>query len=125
MKRQIKAIVLSIVLMLLVGFSYAYCHTNVSKWRGCRNYSKNIKKDSIDVKTNEYPNTITIAFGDDNSDVDIEVYKQGCLIVQDKETLKKGVTINYTIDDTTPTAYQVYIKKDGKLVLVVTVSLEE
>ena len=115
-----------ILAMPYFGDSYIWGEPTVTKWKGDGyELPKDIHSDSTVVMTyDKSSNTITLGFYKTSSDVEVMIYKNGSLIVNDNDQADKESTINYTIDDTEDGTYSVYVKTDGKEQLVEVVELE-
>lgn len=90
----------------------------VEKWRGnSGKHTKGELKQNIEITTSLYPNTITVSFDDSDIDLNIEIYKQGEMIMEDNVLTKTSESVNYTIDtNEEPQRYRVRIIKNGKII---------
>ena len=127
MKKTILIMMLGILALPYLGDSYAWGKPRVTKWRGnIIAFPKDVYNDStVVIGYDKLSNTITLGFNKTSSDVEVMIYKNGSLIVNDNDQTDKESTINYTIDDDTEDGtYSVYVKTDGKEQIIESVEFE-
>lgn len=72
---------------------------------------------------NRFTNTISVGFGRASNNVNVQIYRNGSLVMDDVDMVEQGTTLSYTINDTEGGDYDINVLTDGKLRLVESVEV--
>lgn len=126
MKRIIPiALTLVFVMPYLIN-SFAYGDTVITKWtsKGTTN-DKNVgKTDPVTFGFDETGNTISIGFNKEAEKVEVNIYKDGILIYNDKDKAESETMVSYEITNAEQGDYTVTVTTDGEPQVDETVTIE-
>lgn len=84
----------------------------------------NVGTNPVEVFHEDDSRTITIAFNHQSDDVRVKIFKEGKLVVDDKETANKNTVIGYTFAGTDAAQCTVVVETDGVPRLADSVQIE-
>lgn len=84
----------------------------------------NVGTNPVEVFHEDGSRTITIAFNHQSDDVRVKIFKEGKLVVDDKETANKNTVIGYTFAGTDAAQCTVVVETDGVPRLADSVQIE-
>lgn len=84
----------------------------------------NVGSKPVEVFHESGSRTITIAFNHQSGDVRVKIFKEGKLVVDDKETANKNTVIGYTFAGTDAAQCTVVVETEGVPCLADSVQIE-
>lgn len=124
MKKGLLFVFASIIVLPLFYGSYAstYAHIDKSYNVGRNNTDKHThKSDSVFVGYNNHTGAIVISTAAERKGIEVQIYKEGGLIYEDKDEVLKSSSLSYTLTDEESGAYDVFVTVEGENVIEGTV----
>lgn len=116
MKKVLLGIFAGIFILPHICESYALMEAKIDKKHANTSVlGKNESRpDSISMDYDDLTGTITIATtAEKTKEVEIEIYKDGELIYEDRDKVNSSSSVNYTMTDEESGEYDVHVKVDG------------
>lgn len=112
MKKILFLIVTGFLMMPYWAGSFISATPLITKWKGTKNIPNKdggvtSERPPVEVDYNEISNTFEISFSEKSDRVEVNLYKDGALVYKDVDNADAQTTLNYEVNDTKPSAYNV------------------